>query len=196
MPIRLVEYALNLMMRNACASKAFRFGKNSFVHHTCSIGDLRHISIGEGVNIAKDCIINCNAGNGTGKPGAPKIEIGDGATISERAVLFAEKKISLGKNVVVSHNAYIADHSHRYSDISKPIKCQGSDKIKEVHVGENTWIGINACIMPGCSIGKNCVVGANSVVTHSFPDYCVISGIPARIIKKYDLQKKCWAMQR
>lgn len=53
------------------------------------------------------------------------------------------------------------------------------------------WIGEGVCII-GAKIGKNVVVGANAVVTKDIPDYCVVVGQPARIIKRYNLQKQIW----
>lgn len=61
-----------------------------------------------------------------------------------------------------------------------------------VTIGRGCWIGEKVSIMPGVVLGNKCVVGANSVVTKSFPDYCIIGGIPARIIKKYDFIEHRW----
>ena len=63
--------------------------------------------------------------------------------------------------------------------------------MSEVTIGEDSWIGENVCIC-GASIGKHCVIGANSVVTKDIPDYCVAAGIPAKVIKKYNFEKNSW----
>ena len=53
-----------------------------------------------------------------------------------------------------------------------------------VVIGDNVWIGRNACIMPNVTIGKGVIIGANSVVTHDIPPYSIVAGVPARIISK------------
>lgn len=53
-----------------------------------------------------------------------------------------------------------------------------------VIIGDNVWVGAGSCILPNVTIGNNCIIGANSVVTKSFPDNCVIAGNPAKIIKQ------------
>ena len=58
-------------------------------------------------------------------------------------------------------------------------------------IGDGVWLGENACVI-GVSIGKNSVVGANAVVTKDVPDYCVVAGAPAYIIKRYNFEKKEW----
>jgi acetyltransferase-like isoleucine patch superfamily enzyme len=63
-------------------------------------------------------------------------------------------------------------------------------KKDQVLVGEGSWIGFRANILSGVTIGKHCVVAAGAVVTRSVPDYCVVAGCPARIIKKYDFQMR------
>ena len=67
-----------------------------------------------------------------------------------------------------------------------------SYQIEPVSIGDKTWIGDNVCILPGTRIGRGSVVGANSVVRGVFPDYCVIVGAPARIVKRYDPVRKGW----
>ena len=57
---------------------------------------------------------------------------------------------------------------------------------RRIIIGEDTWIGANVTILPNVKIGKCCMVGAGAVVTHDVPDYSVVGGVPARIIKKID----------
>ena len=63
---------------------------------------------------------------------------------------------------------------------------------KETLIGENCFIGYGAVIMPGTKLGKQCIVGANAVVCGDFPDYCVIAGVPAKIVKKYNEKLNEW----
>lgn len=65
-----------------------------------------------------------------------------------------------------------------------------------VSIGDESFIGMGARIFPGVSIGKHCIVGANAVVTHNVPDYCVVAGVPARIIKKYDFSACKWIVEK
>ena len=61
-----------------------------------------------------------------------------------------------------------------------------------ITIGDGSWIGTNVTILAGAYIGKNCVVAAGSVVKGKFPDYCVIGGVPARILKKYYSEEDIW----
>ena len=91
-------------------------------------------------------------------------------------------------------HVFISDHNHEYADPNIPVckqgvRCKESDKIV---IGEGTWIGTNAVIVGNISIGKHCVIGANSVVTMDIPDFCVVAGIPSRIIRKYNHTTNKW----
>lgn len=66
------------------------------------------------------------------------------------------------------------------------------NKGDSVIISDGTWIGTNAVIVGNVKIGKNCVIGANSVVTKDIPDYCIAAGIPARIIKRYNIETHSW----
>lgn len=61
-----------------------------------------------------------------------------------------------------------------------------------VSIGDETWIGTGVVIAGTVTIGKHCVIGANSVVTKDIPDYCVAAGNPCKIIKRYSFETKQW----
>ncbi|HEU5304073.1 MAG TPA: acyltransferase, partial [Gemmatimonadales bacterium] len=86
-------------------------------------------------------------------------------------------------SVLTAARCYISDHNHAFSDLEKPIIEQGMTPPQPVTIGDGSWLGINVCILAGVSLGRNCVVAANSVVTSSFPDYSVVGGAPARLLR-------------
>lgn len=63
-------------------------------------------------------------------------------------------------------------------------------------IDSGSWIGANSIILPGVRIGKNSVIGANSIVSSDIPDYCVAVGIPAKVIKRFDIIKKEWIIEK
>lgn len=121
----------------------------------------------------------------------PQLKIGSGATIGNHAHIVATRCIEIGADVLVADRVYIADNRHGYEDPGKPVIQQALVQLAEVHIGPGTWIGENACII-GCSIGRNCVIGANSVVIRNVPDHCIAVGAPAVIVKRYCRQTGSW----
>jgi acetyltransferase-like isoleucine patch superfamily enzyme len=119
------------------------------------------------------------------------LSIGDGTYIGRNAHIVALKRIRIGKSVLMGDNVYIADNYHRFDRIDLPFKDQGLGFKSEVEIGNGTWLGENVCVISS-KIGKQCIVGANSVVLNDVPDYCMVAGSPARIIKKYDHSTKSW----
>lgn len=97
----------------------------------------------------------------------------------------------IGKHTTISGNTFITNIDHEYQEIGKHILDQPMI-VKETSIGENCFIGYGVAIQAGTILGKHCVVGANSVVRGKFPDYCVIVGAPARIVKKYNLESQEW----
>ena len=63
---------------------------------------------------------------------------------------------------------------------------------KGIEIGDDSWIGINSVIVGNVRIGKHCVIGANSVVNKNIPDYSIAVGSPAKVIKRYNFEKKEW----
>lgn len=89
--------------------------------------------------------------------------------------------VTIGDNVRLASGVKITTHDggawvlrHLYPELSD------IDRFGRVAIGDNCHIGMDAMIMPGVTIGKNCIVGARSVVTHDVPDNTVVAGVPAR----------------
>lgn len=127
-----------------------------------------------------------------------RIEIGENSEISMYSRVAATRYVKIGNNVLTGPHVFICDYNHEYRDISKPIMRQGRMYNKEItdapllEIGDGSWLGTNAVIVGNVKIGRNCVIGANSVVTHDIPDYCVAAGIPARVIKRFNQNTQQW----
>jgi len=117
--------------------------------------------------------------------------IGDGCKIGNFNHIYSTGSVILEPNVLTADKVYISDNLHSYKDIKIPIWQQPIKQIGNVVIGEGTWLGENVCVI-GASVGKQCVIGANSVVTKDIPDYCVAVGSPAKVIKRYNTIKGIW----
>jgi len=166
---------------------------SSFGWHSHIIKPLR-IDGGKNIFIGNKCIIQYKTWLAamplTGHNDVHLI-IEDGCCIGNFNHIYATKSIILHKNVLTADKVYISDNLHGYEDIEIPVLRQPIVQNGEVEIGEGSWIGENVCVL-GVKIGKHCVIGANSVVTHDIPDYCVAVGAPARVIKQYSLNDNTW----
>lgn len=121
----------------------------------------------------------------------PKLIIEDGATIGNFNHITCIDEVVIGKNVLTADRVYISDNYHDYKSINIPILSQKVKSKKTAKIGEGSWVGENACII-SCTIGKNCVIAANSVVTKDIPDYCIAGGVPAKVMKRYNTATESW----
>jgi acetyltransferase-like isoleucine patch superfamily enzyme len=121
----------------------------------------------------------------------PKLVIGDGCAIGHFNHITAVNSVELGAKVLTADRVHISDNSHGYQNIAVPVLDQPVISKGPVVIGEGTWIGENVSVL-SCRIGRNCVIGANAVVTTDVPDYCVVAGVPGRILKQYDMETRTW----
>jgi acetyltransferase-like isoleucine patch superfamily enzyme len=126
------------------------------------------------------CVINNASGH---------IYIGNRTRIGIGSTLIGP--VNIGDDVRLAQNVVVTGLNHQYQDVSVPISEQGI-KTEQIYIGDETWIGANAVILPGVFIGKHCVIAAGSVVTRNIPSHSVVAGNPARIIKSYHTETKEW----
>ncbi|MGZ3421885.1 MAG: acyltransferase [Polyangiales bacterium] len=134
----------------------------------------------ERIYIGEEIVLNPGCGFGTGPNGV--IRIGNGTAVSERLHIWAEESVTIGERVLIAHNVQIHDSRHQSDDRGVAIRDQGMCGTKPVVIKDGAWLGANAVVLAGVTIGRNAVVGANAVVTKDVPDYAVAVGVPARVV--------------
>ena len=127
-------------------------------------------SMGKNVNIEHGVFF------GSGR----EIEIGSNSGIGTNCRIAGP--LSIGSDVMIAPNVSIYTRNHETENIYRPMRLQTAP-LKKVSIGDDVWIGANAIILPGVNIGNGCIVGAGAVVTKDVPDFSVVGGNPAKIIK-------------
>ena len=123
-----------------------------------------------------------------------KIEIGNNIRIAHHLQISCANSVKICSDVNIAPCVFITDHNHKFENPDVPIKEQGISMKPNasVEIGEGSWIGTKAVIVGDVKIGRHCVIGAGSVVTKDVPDYSIVVGSPAIVIKHYDFTKGEW----
>ena len=87
---------------------------------------------------------------------------------------------------------FIYARNHKTDRLDVPMCIQGFEEYRPVVISDDVWIGARVTILPGAKIGKGVIIGAGAVITGEIPDYAVVGGVPARIIKYRNQQKGRW----
>ncbi len=165
-----------------CVGKNFKIGSNAYIKGQDMIYIYNNVFIGENVVMTVQKVENLKT--------IPKLEIGDNTMLGSNCHLSAIKGIRIGKNVRTGRNVLISDNSHgvpgAFSQLlihpnKRPLYSKG-----QIIIDDNVWIGENVAVLGGVTIGCGAIVGANSVVTHDIPQFCIAAGCPAKIIKRVD----------
>lgn len=164
------------------------YGKKTMIIHPLQIDGVRNISIGNSTYIYDQTWL---AAMPLSKQEKPFLQIGNDCVIGHFNHIYATNKIIIQDSVLTADKVYISDNQHEYHNPQIPIKNQPIRQSNPIVIGEGSWLGENVCIL-SASIGKHCVIGANSVVTHDIPDYSVAVGAPAKVIRKYNFDTQQW----
>jgi acetyltransferase-like isoleucine patch superfamily enzyme len=158
-------------------------GSGSVVKNPLFLGNVAHISLGSGVFIRDFARLEV--------VGRGEILIGDGVGMEQNCHITSADSVRIGRNTTVLFDVMITDIDHEYRVLDVPISKQ-TLIVQPTSIGENCFIGSGAKIQAGSVLGRQCIVGTNAVVRGEFPDRCVIVGVPARIIKRYNEVTKTW----
>lgn len=174
----------NIFLKSVCI-----LGNNTIVSENAIIqndtGDKTKIVIGDNCWVRGYLLLFNHGG---------EIEIGNDCFIGPESRIWSAKKIVIGNRVLISHNVNIHDNnSHpidaklRHEDfvhiLNKGLQPINNLNEAEITIGDDVWIGFNSIILKGVKIGKCAIIGAGTIITKDVPDYAVVAGNPARIIK-------------
>jgi len=178
-------FAKILWMVRAIFYKPFtkKLGLLSYIGKPIYINGLTRLHIGHKVRIYPSARIEAM------KSG--RIIIENDVSIGQCLHVISAEKVVIGERSTLSANVFISDVDHKYEAIGEHIMAQPLI-VNTTVIGSNCFIGYGAVIRAGTRLGKQCIVGANSVVKGEFPDYCVIAGNPAKIIKQYNKTSQTW----
>ena len=186
--MRFLKEAVKILLYHP---KGVTFGEHSYIHRPYSISGRNHVKVGKRSFIRSGLRIQAIT-EYAGFTYQPRIEIGDDVYIGGNAYFTAIDKISIGDGSVLSEQVYITDEFHGMDPHSGLIMQQPLTSKGPVIIGRSCFLGYRAAIMPGVTLGDHCVVGANSTVTRSFPEYSMIGGSPARLLKQYSPMTGSW----
>ncbi|HTD99694.1 MAG TPA: acyltransferase [Mucilaginibacter sp.] len=129
------------------------------------------------LKIGKNCKIQPRVNFGDGN----SIIIGDHCMINENVYI---QQAVIGNYVMIAPNVALYANTHIYESKDIPMALQGKSIEQPCIIEDDVWIGRNAVIMPGVRIGTGSIIGAGAVVTKDVEPYCVMGGVPAKLIKK------------
>jgi acetyltransferase-like isoleucine patch superfamily enzyme len=151
----------------------------------------QYISIGDDVLIGPGVALSAGMVPGQECLVTPVVTIGDRCLIGRGSGIVGHFSISIGNDVWTGHHVYITDQNHGYEDITIPISKQSQPE-RAVSIGDGSWLGHGSVVLPGVTIGRHVVIGANSVVTKDIPDFSVAVGVPAKVIRRFDESRQEW----
>jgi lipopolysaccharide O-acetyltransferase len=165
-----------------------KIGRRSRIVNPTKLRDVQHIFIGDEVRINKYIFLLTLTLHERPKP---RIVINDGCVIGHMNHITCVNEVIIGKKVLTADGVHISDNSHVYSNPKIAIIDQGITSKGKVSIGDGSWIGENVSVL-SCHIGTHCVIGSNSVVVNDIPDFSVAVGVPARVVRQFDVTRGQW----
>ena len=151
-----------------CPGVKFEIGPNAVLH------------LGRWSWVGNDCKIRVHEG---------EVRIGAKTVLGQECTISAFQHVSIGRECIVADRVMLIDFDHGIVEVDRPIRVQGIYK-RDVRVGHNVWVGYGACVLRGCTVGDNSVLGTYSVVTEDVPENAVAGGVPAKVIRMRDEPKR------
>lgn len=137
------------------------------------------ITIGNNFSIGRNSIIECT---GVIRELGEELIIEENVGIAANAFIAVRGKVIIRKNTIIGPGVSIHAENHKFEDINTPIRLQGASR-KGIEIGEDCWIGSKVVILDGVKIGNHAIIAAGAVVTKDIPDYAIVGGVPAKVIK-------------
>jgi acetyltransferase-like isoleucine patch superfamily enzyme len=167
----------------AMRSSFERLGPRSRLSLPIQLVGAERIAIGSRVYLGPGCWLLTHDHEPERRP-AGRLQVGDGTSIAGHCVLSAAVDVRVGRSVLFARNVYVADHRHGFERADLPVLDQPLGDLRAVAIEDGAWLGQNVVILPGVTVGRGAVVGANAVVRDDVPARCVAVGAPARVVRR------------
>ena len=148
----------------------------------------RYLSIGDDTLIGPNVCLTAGINGDQEMISSPVISIGRRCVIGRGSHLVGHWSIVLGDEIQTGPYVYITDQNHSYEDPDAAIGWQRPTEAA-VRIGSGSWLGANAVILPGTTLGPHTVVAAGAVVRGTFPGHVVLGGVPARVLRHYSPER-------
>lgn len=168
-----------------------KLGEHSYIYLPRQIMNKKLIEVGRNCRIGKFSVFEAITKNGA-QNFVPEIILGNDVYVGRYCQIYSIDSIRIGDGCVLSEYVYLSDSAHGFDPYGGLIMQQDLESKGPIFIGRNTFLGYGVSVMPGVTLGENCIVGTRSVVTKSFPDFSMIAGSPAKIIKRYCKDKREW----
>lgn len=171
----------------------FIFKNARIIRFPIDIRGKRFINVTKGFTTGVGCRIEAYPTNNE-----KVLFFGENFQMNDYVHITAMEHVKIGNNVLLASKIYISDCSHgSYAgndNDSSPDSIPHNRKLfsKPITIEDNVWIGESVSVLPGVTIGKGSIIGANSVVSKSIPENVIAVGTPAKPIKKYNFEIKRW----
>lgn len=155
--------------------RSVTIGDNVYINALSKKG----VQFGDNVTISSRSTIDCTgviASLGEG------LKIGDNVGIAQNVFIQVRGYVYIANDVIIGPDVSIFSENHNFDKINIPIRKQGVSR-KGVTIGEGAWIGTRSIILDGVNVGANSIIAAGSVVNKDVPDFAIVGGVPAKIIK-------------
>ncbi len=174
-----VSGAIQRWRRLKLAWRGVRLDRSCYVGPGVSLGpDSQRVmrgklQVGRGCQIQKGVELN---------PFGGSIILGENVWLGPNLVIYGHGGVEIGTDCLLSMNVAVLSSNHKTPDRNRHI-CWEKDQLLPTRIGQDVWIGANAVILGGVTIGDGCVIGAGSVVTKDLPAYSIAVGVPAKVVR-------------
>jgi acetyltransferase-like isoleucine patch superfamily enzyme len=114
-----------------------------------------------------------------------RVRIGEGCFLNLNVQVAAHELVEIGDHCMFANGCFVTDANHRFDDLEQPITWQGFTSKGPTRIGDNVWCGAHVVVTSGVTIGRRCVIGANSVVTEDIPEFSIAAGAPAKVLRRF-----------
>jgi acetyltransferase-like isoleucine patch superfamily enzyme len=170
-------------------------GRGVDIDHRAVVDGAKYIELAEDVFVQRGAWLVVPLFDMASVEDRAYLTVGRGTRIGPNCLISAANRIEIEEHVLFGPNVYVSDHSHAYEDIERPISQQGIVSRGTITIESGAWLGINAIIYAGDGqliIGRNSVVAGNSFVRRSVEPYTVVTGNPARPVRRYSHDERKW----